>query len=218
MMEMRSALALAFVIGGGLSAAGCGLGDGTGSVAGTLFLRGCTHEADYGIMGAPAGYDMKPSYFVADPINALASSKPLHPINKLTLRVQPSGNRTDEADLLFIDVGDTAQVAAAVGAAIAVGPTTNVRAALTLNQTCPRAEVQPELDGTITWSSFGSADVSDGVQFGDRLAATFTFDVVDRRQIAIGGVGSVPTTAAAGGHIDGSFDFIVRQGKAAQAY
>src|SRR3954454_16629384 len=82
MMKMRSVLAVAFVIGGGLSAAGCGLGDGTGAVAGTLFLRGCTHEADYGIMGAPAGYDMKPSYFVAVPINALASSKPLHLINK----------------------------------------------------------------------------------------------------------------------------------------
>jgi hypothetical protein len=155
---------------------------------------------------------------VADPINALASSKPLHPINKLTLRVQPSGNRTDEADLLFVDVSDTAQVAAMVGGTVDVGPTTNVRAALTLNQTCPRAEVQPELDGTMTWTSFGSADVSNGIQFGDRLAATFSFDVIDRRQIAIGGIGSVPTTAAAGGHIAGSFDFVVRQGKAAQAY
>ena len=57
-----------------------------------------------------------------------------------------------------------------------------------------------------------------GVQFGDRLTATFSFNVVDQRQIAIGGLGGVPTTPAAGGQLTGSFDFVVRQGKAAQAF
>lgn len=212
MGSMRWLLALA------LGCAGCGLGDGTGSVAGTLFLRGCTHDYDYGAAGAPAPYDMKPTYFVADPINALASSEPLHPINKLTLRVQPSGNRAEEADLLFVDVADDAQVASSLGTATAVGATTNVRATLSLNQTCPSAETGAELDGMMTWTSFGSADATNGIQFGDRLAASFSFDVVDRRAIAIGGIGGVPTTPAAGGHIEGSFDFVVRQGKAAQNY
>lgn len=206
------------LVGCGLVAGGCGLGDGKGAVAGTLYLRGCTHQADYGALAAPAAYDMQPAYFVANPINALASSKPLHPVNKLSLRVQPSGNRVDEADLLFVNIGDDAEVANTLGQPIVVGPTTNVRASLTLNQTCPSAEVQPELDGTMTFTSFGSGDVATGIQFGDRLAATFSFDVVDRRALAIGGIGAVPTTPAAGGHIDGSFDFVVRQGKAAQAY
>jgi hypothetical protein len=201
-----------------LGVSGCGLGDGTGTLAGTLFLRGCTHEADYGAMDAPATYDMRPSYFVADPVNALASSRPLHPINKVSLRVQPSGNRPDETDLLYIAVADDAQVAAVVGQPMTIGPTTNVRASLTLNETCPDAEVQPELDGTMTWQSFGGATATDGIQFNDRLAATFSFTVVDRRQISIGGLGGVPTTAATGGSISGSFDFVVRQGKAAQAY
>lgn len=209
---MRLALALAVLCGG------CGLGDGTGSLAGTLYLRGCTHDYDYGAAGSPAGYDMNPTYFVADPINALASSEPLHPVNKLIMRVQPSGNRAEEADLLFISIADDAQVAAGIGMAQNVGATSNVRASLTLNQTCPTAEVEPELDGTVTWTSFGSADATNGVQFGDRLAATFSFDIVDRRAIAIGGLGGVPTTPAAGGHIAGSFDFVVRQGKAAQNY
>jgi hypothetical protein len=199
-------------------AAGCGLGDGTGTLAGQLFLSGCTHDFNYGALGAPAPYNMNPEYFVADPINALASNEPLHPINKLAIRVQPEGNRRDESDVLYINVGNTAEVAAAAGTPITVGPTTNVRASLTLNQTCPDAEVQPELDGTITFSSFGSADATEGIQFGDRLAATFSFDVIDRRQISLGGIGGVPTTPAASGHIDGSFDFIVRQGKAAQAF
>ncbi len=212
MRHMRLALPLLLVV------AGCGLGDGKGALAGTLFLRGCTHDYDFGALGNPAAYDMRPTYFVADPINALASREPLHPINKVILRVQPSGNRPDEADLLFINVADDSQVALAVGTPMAIGPTTNVRASLTLRQTCPTAEVEPELDGTMTWTAFGSAGATTGLGFGDHLAATFSFNVVDRRQIAIGGLGGVPTTPAAQGHIDGSFDFLIRQGKAAQAF
>ncbi|MCA1665207.1 MAG: hypothetical protein LC659_13245, partial [Myxococcales bacterium] len=183
-----------------------------------LYLRGCTQVTDYGTLGAPATYDMHPSYFVANPVNALASSRPLHPINKLSLRVQPSGNRADEADLLYISVADDSEVAAALNRPLDVGPASNVRASLTLNNTCPNADVLPELDGAITWQSFGSATAVDGVQFGDRLAATFDFTIVDRRQIAIGGLGGVPIAPAAQGQISGSFDFVVRQGKAAQSF
>jgi hypothetical protein len=198
--------------------AGCGLGDGAGSLSGTLFLRGCTEQFDYGALGAPAPYNMNPTYFVADPINSLASEEPLHPINKVTMRVQPSGNRLDEADLLFVNVANDAEVASTLGTATAVGPSTNVRASLILNQTCPRAEVQPTLEGTMTWTAFGSADATNGLQFGDRLAATFSFDIVDQRVLAIGGLGGVPLAPVASGHIAGSFDFVIRQGKAAQAF
>jgi hypothetical protein len=198
--------------------AGCGLGDGTGDVSGTLYLRGCTHNYDYGSLAAPATYDMHASYFVANPVNALASSEPLHPVNKLSVRVQPSGNRADEADLLFVNVGDDADVAAMLGQPMTIGPATSVRATLALNQTCPDAEVQAELVGTMTWTSFGSGKATDGIQFGDRLAATFMFTVVDQRQISIGGLGGVPLQPAAAGQISGSFDFIVRQGKAAQSF
>lgn len=201
-----------------LACAACGLDNGVGVLSGALYLRGCTRDADYGALGAPAAYDMHPVYFVADPVNALASDRPLHPINKVSLRVQPRGNRQEEADLLFLDVADDAQVAAGLGRPMSIGPTSNVRASLTLRETCPRAEVEPELDGTMTWTSFGRADATNGVEFGDRLAATFDFDIVDRRQIAIGGIGAVPATPATGGHVSGSFDFVVRQGKAAQAY
>lgn len=201
-----------------LAVAGCGLGNGTGTLAGTLYLRGCTHDYDYGSLAAPADYDMHPSYFVANPVNALASSEPLHPINKISLRVQPTGNRLDEADVLFINVANDADVAGALGTAMPVGPATTVRATLTLNNTCPDAEVQAELDGMITWTSFGGASATDGIQFGDRLAASFSFNVVDRRSIAIGGLGGVPVQPSAAGALTGSFDFIVRQGKAAQSF
>jgi len=207
---------LAGVLGAGVT--GCGLGDGTGTLAGSLYLRGCTHDYDYGSLAAPATYDMHPVYFVADPVNALASSKPLHPINKASLRVQPSGNRQDEADLLFITIANDADVAATLGTPIDVNGSSNVRATLTLNETCPDAEVEPALVGTMTWTSFGSANAVDGLQFGDRLAASFTFNVVDQRQMAIGGLGGVPLEPVAGGAITGSFDFVIRQGKAAQSF
>jgi hypothetical protein len=201
-----------------LACAACGIGDGSGSVSGTLFLRGCTHEHDYGELGAPAPYDMRPHYFVGDPINALQSSRPLHPVNKMAVRVQADGNRVEEADALQVRVADVAFVVQALGQPITVGPATNVRASLTLNETCPKAEVGAELDGTITFSQFGSSNAANGIQFGDRVAATFDFEIIDRRALSIGGIGGVPTTPAAGGHISGDFDFIVRQGKAAQAY
>jgi hypothetical protein len=205
-------------LAGLLVVAGCGLGDGTGMLAGTLYLRGCTHDYDFGSLAAPADYDMHPSYFVANPVNALASSQPLHPVNKVTIRVQPSGNRQDEADLLFITVANDAQVAAALNQPIDVNGFSNIRATLTLNETCPSAEVEPALIGTMTWSSFGQSSAVDGIQFGDRLAASFSFNVVDQRALSIGGLGGVPTDPAASGAITGSFDFIVRQGKAAQAF
>jgi hypothetical protein len=201
-----------------LPIAGCGIGDGTGTLSGTLFLSGCTHDYDFGSLAAPADYNMNPTFFVADPINALASSQPLHPVNKVSISVQPSGQQQNEADVFYVTVANDAEVAAALDTPMDVDGTSNVRASLTLNDTCPDAEVAPTLVGTMTWQSFGGATTDEGIQFGDRLAATFTFNVVDQRAIALGGLGGVPTQPAAAGAISGSFDFVVRQGKAAQAY
>jgi hypothetical protein len=93
---------------------------------------------------------------------------------------------------------------------------------LNLNATCPSASVGMELDGTITWTSFGSAappnvPTSFDINPDDRLAATFSFDIVDRRALTLGGQGGVPVAPSAAGHVDGSFDFIVREGRAAQS-
>ena len=219
MRFLRWPIAFGFVI----ACAAC-VGDGTGALAGTLYLRGCTLTSDFGSLAAPSPYDMRPSFFVGDPINVPnfinngTVNPPLHPVNKVTIRVQPSGKPMEEADLLFVDVADDAQVVAAVGQPMTIGPTTVVRASLTLSETCPNAEVVPELDGTLTFTQFGEGQVTHGIQFGDRLAATFSFDVVDRRQISIGGIGSVPVEPATAGHLEGNFDFIVRQGNAAQAF
>src|SRR4051812_49104309 len=142
MAALRWSLAFA----GLLACAACDLGSGTGRVSGTLYLRGCEEDHDYGALAAPAVYDMRPSYFVGDPINALQSSRPLHPVNKVAVRVQSDGNRVEEADGLQVRVADDALVAEMLGAPIAVGAFSNVRASLTLSDTCPEAETGAELD------------------------------------------------------------------------
>jgi hypothetical protein len=203
---------------------GCALGEGTGAVNGNIYVRGCTSTTDYGAAGAPAPYQMNPTYFVADPVNDAPDK--LRPINHLEIRVQPTGNRAEEADVFFLNVANDWLVASSLGTPLAVGPDTNVRVTLALNQTCLQREVAMELDGTVTFSAFGSAQAAKGVAtpadfrilFGDRLAAIFSLDLVDRRAIALGGTGGVPTDPALAGHLAGNFDFLVRQGKSAQAY
>jgi hypothetical protein len=200
---------------------GCGVGSGTGALSGTLWVSPCTSDADYGTSAtAPNSYDMQPTFFVASPIDDFRRP---HPVNRLSLRVQPQGNRVEEADALILVVANDLPVAQTVGQETDVGAATNVRATLALNARCPEAGVQMELDGKLTWTAFGKATAGGAVaedfkiDFDDRLAATFSFEVVDRRALTLGGVGGVPVEPSASGHLDGNFDFIVRQGRAAQS-
>jgi hypothetical protein len=195
--------------------AGCQIGAGTGQVAGTVYLRSCANDTGLGTLAAPAAYTMNPTFFAAAP--TLDFSRPF-PMNRLSIRVQPDGRRIEEADVLLITIASVGQVAAVQGQAISVGPDTNTRASLVLTNSCPQAEVQMELDGSITFSAFGGAQAGAmpaadfSIDFGDHLAATFSFDIVDRRAIVLGGTAGITTDPTAGGHIDGNFDFIVRQG------
>jgi len=200
--------------------AGCSVGAGKGNLDGTLFVRPCTGDSDYGSSpAAPQPYHMNPQFFVAAPIDDFPGP---HPVNRLSVRVQPSGNRLEEADVMSMVIANCLEVAQTVGQAIDVGPATNVRATLNLNASCPAASVEMELDGTLTWTRFGTATPPNvpndfRINFDDPLTATFSFDVVDRRALTLGGVGGVPTDPSVAGHLDGSFDFVVRQGRAAQS-
>ncbi len=198
---------------------GCA-GSGTGSLSGTLYVARCTPDKDLGSLTAPVQYDMHPSYFVADPVDDLFR---IHPNNRLAIRVQPSGNRLDEADALYINIASDREVAASLGQAMTIGPSSNTRAALLLHQLCPNAISELELDGTLTFSAFGSANNSPPaddfrISYGDRLTATFSLDVIDRRAVLLGGNGSVATTPQTAGHLAGDFDFSISRGKSAQKY
>src|SRR5262245_44786016 len=65
-----------------LGATGCNVGEGIGTFAGTLYLRGCTENGDFGSLGAPAPFDLKPTFFVAAPVDDFPED--IHPMNKLS--------------------------------------------------------------------------------------------------------------------------------------
>jgi hypothetical protein len=203
-----------------LLAAGCG--NGTGAVAGAIFVDPCTQNQTFGATGIPNAYNMHPSYFAADMI--YASDADYIPQNRVIIREQSGGQQIDEADGLYIRVANSNFVGNAVGTDIPVGPDTNVRASLLLNSTCPAHPVTMELDGTINFSSFGSATAGSVVPstykivYGNQLTATFNFTLVDRRVSTLGGIGSVPDNPMVGGNLSGNFDFTVKPGRGAQAY
>jgi hypothetical protein len=214
MNEMRRASAIVSLAGVAVVTAGC-FGDGTGSLHGDLFVRGCSQSNDYGSLAQPSGYVMNPDFFAANPVDSPAQNAALHPVNGLTLRMQAQGTHEEWADILSVTIADDAPVAAGLNKPLPLGPDTNVRATLTLHQTCRYAESEPELDGTITFSSFGSATgaappTNFTIDFGDRLTATLDVTVVDRRAATLGGIGAVSATPAVAGALQGGFDFIVR--------
>jgi hypothetical protein len=203
-----------------LALSACSVGSGTGTLAGTLFVHPCTSDSDFGSSPAtPGNYNMNPQFFVASPINDFPGPNPQ---NKISIRVQSSGIRIEQADVMSLVIANELPVAQALNQPIEVGPNTNIRATLSLFITCPSVSTAMELDGTITWSKFGSAappNVSNQfrINFEDQLTAQFSFDVVDRRALTLGGSGGVSVTPNVSGHLDGSFDFIVREGRAAQS-
>ena len=200
--------------------AGCDVGTGVGAVAGTLFVDPCTVDGTLGTLAAPVAFNLKPSYFVADPVNDVMG---LHPKNKVSIRVQSTGNSVEEADVLFVGVSNVGEAANQLGQPLPVGADTNVRATLGLNRTCPKHSVQIELDGTIQFTRFGivpdaGAPPDFRISFNDPITASFSLNVVDRRALTLGGTGGVSTVPSVGGHLDGNFDFRVQQGRGAQQF
>jgi hypothetical protein len=214
---MRVALAIAL-----LAASGCHVGSGTGSLSGQLFVAECSNDpiAPYGTGTAGLQpYNMNPTFFVAEMTDDFMRATPM---NKLAIRVQSGGNRVIEADVMFVNIASYDDLVSTLGQPVTVGPSTNVRASLILNQTCPAHQVQLELDGSIAFSKLGGATggAAPGfhLNYGDELAASFAFDVVDRRAITLGGQGSVAPQATAAGHLTGNFDFQIVQSTIAQAH
>ncbi len=207
-----------------LVASGCALaevGEGIGRVDGALFVRSCRDGKDLGAPGAPATYTMKPEFFVVDPVEDSVMDD--HPVNRMQIRVQSTGNLPEEADVLWITIADVRQVAESWNQIISVGATSNVRASLQLNRSCRDREATPSLQGQIVFATFGKADGSPPpedfqVRFGEKIAAQFNFGVVDQRYELLAGQGGVPTTPAVAGHLDGDFEMKVVASRSAQAY
>jgi hypothetical protein len=99
----------------GLAAGGCTVGQGSGTANGTLMDVGC-NGTDSLAMTQP--YSLKPSFFAGEPIEDVCPSPPGQcggiRMNRLTIRMQRSGNRVEVNDTLYFDVLDSYKVAQCV--------------------------------------------------------------------------------------------------------
>lgn len=108
--------------------AGCNVGHGTGEAKGSLFVLNCSPKGDYcdstghcGTEGAPAAYDLGPSFFAGEPIENLNRdlngnewTGSQNRMNRVTIRLQRSGRQVENNDTLFVDVLDSFEVARCV--------------------------------------------------------------------------------------------------------
>lgn len=95
-----------------VSAAGCAVGDGSGSAMGTLWVSGCNDGNDYGSQAAPADFNLAPTYFAGEPIEDIGDSKPAH--NRLIIRMQTTGNALEITDTVYFDIPFSYEVAQCV--------------------------------------------------------------------------------------------------------
>jgi hypothetical protein len=93
-----------------VAAGGCTVGSGAGSASGDLFIVGCNpndNPADLGAAGAPVAFDLSPTFFAGEPVEAPTVGLP----NQLNMRMQRNGNRIEISDTLFFDVNNAYEVA-----------------------------------------------------------------------------------------------------------
>src|SRR5215467_10446768 len=95
-------------------AGACSVGDGKGALSGTLYMAECTTSSTFSSDGGTGGaaYSMNPSFFVADFTYDLPKTNPM---NRLAIRMKSSGNRIEEADVMFMNVADVGQLAKQLG-------------------------------------------------------------------------------------------------------
>lgn len=92
-----------------MAAVSCGVGEGTGRVVGNLAVTQCRFDPPRGLT-ATEPYDLRVDFFVGQPIDADRSA-PGFPQNQMVIRLQHSGARVEDADVLLLWVADSAAVA-----------------------------------------------------------------------------------------------------------
>jgi len=184
-VRLPAGVALLPIVACVVSSACSDLGVGTGTVTGVVDVPACTFKDGASVpYGKGHPFDLKPTYFVGEPIEADPVNGPRFPANQMVIRVQPKAQRKEDADILIVWVLDSAEVArclrgdmpggvpewdpllcdrsAAVGDApgrMTVGPTAEVvRAFLALKDSCPVGFVSANALGACT--DGGCPDVS----------------------------------------------------------
>jgi hypothetical protein len=103
----------------------CSVGKGSGAASGSIYAYACSEGADYcgggvcpGTAETPAPYDLRPSFFAAEPIDDLRTHSSASQFeimnNRLIIRLQSSGKQIEQNDVLTFDVATSYEVARCV--------------------------------------------------------------------------------------------------------
>jgi hypothetical protein len=114
--SLRRAMRSRFLLSAGLpivsltmAAAGCTIGNGSGTAKGMLWILGCEDGGNYGSPTAPLPFDLSPTYFAGEPIEDIGDVEPAH--NRLIIRMQRNGNALEITDTLYFDIPFSYQIA-----------------------------------------------------------------------------------------------------------
>lgn len=200
---------------------GAGCEGGTGQVTGTLFLRGCPDQGTDQAAGMPSplpAFDLRPTFFAAEPIWSLPDDPMPRTVNRLVIRLQRSSQKPERTDALVMYLDDVTRLQARLGTAEPLTPPaldgpsvplpaqgeTRVLAGLTLAGTCPMTRVAPMLTGAVTFSALG-------MNPGDTVAGQLSVTVSDPRGAR---AGAAPADQDAAGAFAGWFRFPIGTGSA----
>jgi hypothetical protein len=97
--------------------AACKAGDGVGKALGPLFIEQCKDNEDFGRRNDLKIFDLQPAFFAAEPIEEGEFVK----IERLVIRLQPTGRSRELNDALTFDIPDSREVARCVRGALVNG-------------------------------------------------------------------------------------------------
>jgi hypothetical protein len=96
----------------------CKAGEGKGTAEGPLFILGCGGPGkDLGTPESPKIFNLNPNFFAAEPIEEGDRIK----VNRLIIRLQPTGRSREVNDVLTFDIPDSREVARCVRGATVKG-------------------------------------------------------------------------------------------------
>ncbi len=105
------------VLAAALLLGACKAGDGVGTALGPIFIEACNpdqSDPDFGTRAMPRRFNLKPEFFAAEPIEEGEFVK----INRLIIRMQPTGRSRELNDALTFDIPDSREVARCVRGAV----------------------------------------------------------------------------------------------------
>jgi hypothetical protein len=229
-------LGLGLGLGACLLVGGCA-GEGTGRLAGTLFLRGCppqdpTPPGSSEVPSPLPAFALDPVAFYGEVVRVLEPPPIRHPgatIDRIRIRLQRSTAKAERTDVFELIVPDIDRALLEQAAALGRGepgfpvlpppvagssvplpkdPFAFAHAGLQMHGSCEPLVVQPQLRGYVRFNELGR-------DLGQYVDAEINLTVEDAR--AIREQGAMPQIVDTAGALSGTFRFQLRAGPAVTA-